>query len=156
MSYRQEIDALSRWIYQTTGLSSILLSDAPPQVARPVILWEAPNRRRGRDLGNYGFERRVTQYGTLYITHLFQLADIVESLESNIAERFDILPVFASDELGAPRIGWLKKVELEVNNAQGTDVGISIRYTVNQDRPTPVPLPPATKVVTKIERGSTV
>ncbi len=154
MGYKEELDALGRWVYQTAGLRSHRLSEAPPKVARPVILWEGPTRRKSRELGNYSFLRQVTQYGTLYVTNLDQLADLLDKLEKDIAERNDLLPMYENDQATAQRIGWLKNVELETNNAENLDMPITVRYTVQQNRLQPVEAPPAVKVETKLRQGA--
>jgi hypothetical protein len=154
MGYKEELDALGRWIYKTAGLLSHRLSEAPPKVARPVVLWEAPTRRNGRQLGNYGFIRTVGQYGVLYVKNLDQLAELLDKLEKDLAERNDLLPMYASDQAGAAQIGWLKNVQLEHNTAQSVDVPIVVRYEVVQDRLMPEEAPAAVKVVTKLEKGA--
>jgi hypothetical protein len=154
MGYKEELDALGRWVYTTAGLQSHRLSEAPPQVARPVILWEGPNRRKGQDLGNYSFLRRVSQYGTLYVKNLDQLAESVDKLEKDLAERNDLLPMYESDQVGALQIGWLKRVELDLNTTETVNIPIIIRYEVTQDRLIPEEAPAAVTVVTKLEQGA--
>jgi hypothetical protein len=150
MGYTEELDALGRWVYGTAGIQSHRLSSAPPAVARPVILWEGPNRRKGQDLGNYSHIRRVSQYGTLYVDNLDQLAEILDKLEGDLAKRNDLLPVYANDQAGALQTGWLKKVEFDLNTTQSVNIPIVVRYEVIQDRPVPEEAPPAATVVTKL------
>lgn len=154
MGYKEELDALGRWVYKTAGLQSHRLSEAPPKVARPVILWEAPSRRKGRDLGNYSFLKSIAQYGKLYVASLDQLADLLDKLEKDLAERNDLLPMYETDQLGAKRIGWLTQVELEVGNATTVDVPIILRYSVQQGRLYPDEAPPAVTVTTKLTQGA--
>lgn len=156
MGYKEELDALGRWLFKTTGLRSHRLSSAPPQVARPVVLWEGPGRQKGRDLGSYSFIRTVSQYGKLYVNNLDQLADIIDKLEKDLADRSDLLPVFENDQAGAKQIGWLKQVVIEVTTSTVVDVPITVRYEVVQGRITPEEAPAATKVVTRMNEGAVI
>jgi hypothetical protein len=154
MGYKEELDALGRWVYKTAGVQSHRLSSAPPKVARPVILWEGPNRRKGRDLGNYSFIKSISQYGTLYVDSLDQLAEILDKLEDDLAKRNNLLPMFISDQAEADAIGWLKQVELDLYTTETVNIPIVIRYDVTQGRTLPEEAPPAVKVVTKLEMGA--
>jgi hypothetical protein len=153
MGYLQEIDALGRWVYQVAGLKSHRLSAAPPQVTRPVILWEGPNRRKGQNLGRYHFIRRTNQYGKLFVNNLDQLADIMDKLEKNLADRDEWLPIYESDQANAKQIGKLRKVEIDFNSSETVDINFSIRYEVIYSRPEPAAVPAATAVTNKLKGG---
>lgn len=150
MGYLEEIDALGRWIYQTAGLPSHRLSSAPPKAARPVILWEGPNRRKGQNLGRYKYLKRVTQYGKLYVDNLDQLAELLDKLEKDLAARDEWLPMYETDQVGAPQIGKLRNVDIEVNSSESVDINFGIRYEVIYSRPEPDEAPNATKVSNKL------
>lgn len=150
MGYKQELDALGRWVFQIAGLRSHHLSAAPPQVARPVILWEAPSRSRGRNLGNYHFTKTPTQYGKLYVNNLDELADLIDLLEKNLGDRFESLPVYESDKEGAAVIGRLRNVQFDTGTSQNVDIPITVRYEALYSRPTPEEAPAATKVTNSI------
>lgn len=151
MGYSQEIDALGRWVYQTAGLQSHRLSSAPPKVARPVILWEGPNRRKGQNLGRYKYIKRVSQYGTLYVDNLDQLADILDKLEQDLAARDEWLPIYETDQANAAQIGKLRNVDIEVNSSETVNINFSIRYEVIYSRPEPAEAPHATTVTNKFK-----
>jgi len=153
MGYMQELDALGRWVFQVAGLKSHRLSAAPPQVARPVILWEAPSRTRGRNLGNYHYKKSTSQFGKLYVNNLSQLADLVDLLEADLGFKFEGLPVYESDQVGAQQVGTLRKVELDVSSSQVVDIPITIKYEVIYSRPLPLAAPGATRVETRL-RGA--
>lgn len=151
MGYAQEIDALQRWVYTAAGLTSHRLSNAPPKVARPVILWEGPNRTKGQNLGRYHYTRITSQYGKLYVNDLTQLADLIDKLEINLAEKDEWLPIYETDQPGAVQVGKLLNVRLEVGTANTVDLPITIRYEVIYNRTIPDPAPPATYVGTRID-----
>lgn len=153
MGYKEELDALGRWVYQVAGLRSHRLSAAPPKVARPVILWEGPNRRKSQNLGRYEYLRSMTQYATLYVDSLDQLSDLLDKLEKDLADRDDCLPMFESDQSDALQIGQLRKVEIELNSSQTLNINFAIRYDVVYSRTRPAEAPHATTVVTKLKGG---
>jgi len=146
VGYKEELDALGRWIFKTAGLKSHRLSEAPPQVSRPVVLWQGPNRRNGRSLGNYSYLRRISQYGTLYVSSLDQLAEVLDKLEKDLAARNDLLPMYETDQAGSKQIGWLTQVQLDLNTAETVDIPIVVRYEVVQDRIRPEEAPAAINV----------
>lgn len=146
MAYLEELDALQRWIYGTAGLTSLRLSEAPPKVARPVILWEAPGRGRDRNLGRWTYVNRVQQYGKLYVTSLDQLASYQEALLGDLEEKVGVLSVYNSQ--GAV-IAKLKNVSIEFNTTQALDVPFIIRYEATYGRTRPAAAPAATRVVNK-------
>lgn len=148
MGYKQEIDALGRWVYQVAGLASHRLSSAPPKVARPVILWETPTRTKGDNFGNYLYTRRTSQFGKLYVNTLDQLADLMDKLEKDLGDRNEYLPVYATDQAAAEQIGRLQKVQLDFNTSQNVDVPITIRYESVYSRPIPIDPGPATFIGT--------
>lgn len=149
MGYKQELDALQRWVFKTAGLQSHRLSEAPPKVARPVILWEGPNRRKGENLGRYEYTKTVSQYGTLYVSNLDQLADLLDKLETDLGNRDEWLPMFESDQAGAQQIGKLRNVRLDLNTNETVNMNFTVRYEVIYSRTRPAEAPNATKVSTK-------
>ena len=148
MGYKQELDALGRWVYQKAGLRSYRLDSSPPKVARPVILWEIPNSTRGSALGNYAFTKKRSQFGKLYVGSLNQLADLMDLLEQTLADSYEYLPIHESDEPSAPIIGRLQRVQFDVGTSETLDVPITVRYEVIQYRTQEAEAPPATVVVT--------
>ena len=154
MGYLRELDALGRWVYGAAGLTGHRLSTAPPQVARPVILWEAQNRAGTTNLGNYHYTRRNSQYGVLYVNNLDQLARLVDALEKDLGRRLNMLPVFESDKAEAKVVGRLKKVSFEIGNTNTLDVPFTISYEATYERILPEVLPPARVVYNRlIEKG---
>jgi hypothetical protein len=153
MGYLQEVDALQRWVWQTAGLKSHRLSAAPPQVARPVILWEGPNRTKGQNMGRYHYTRRTSQFGKLYVNNLDQLADLIDRLETDLANRDEWLPIYETDQAAAPQIGKLRSVQIDVSTTEVVDVPITIRYEVIYSRPEPAAAPNATYVGNKLKGG---
>lgn len=149
MGYKQEIDALGRWVFGVAGLRSHRLSAAPPQVARPVILWEAPSRVKGLNLGNYHYTKKTSQFGKLYVTHLDQLADLIDTLEKHLGDNYEALPIYESDQAAAAVVGYLRNVEFDISTAQKVDVPITVKYEAIYSRPLPEVLPAATKIFTK-------
>ncbi|MED3571960.1 hypothetical protein [Cytobacillus praedii] len=153
MGYLQELDALGRWVFSVAKLKSHRLSAAPPQVARPVILWEGPTRTKGENLGRYHFTRKTSQYGVLYVSNLDQLADLMDKLEKDLGDRDEWLPIFETDQPNAVQVGKLRKVQIEFNTTQAVNIPIIIRYEVTYSRPTPVKAPAAVSVGNKIKLG---
>lgn len=153
MGYKQELDALGRWVYQTAGLTSYRLDSSPPQLARPVILWESPNSVKGQNLGNYAYLKRRSQFGKLYVNSVDQLAEIMDKLEQRLADLHDYLIVYESDQADALPIGRMIRVQFEVGTSTTLDIPITVRYDVIQDRTRPIEPPPATTVTTASEYG---
>lgn len=151
MGYKQELDALGRWVYQTVGLRSYRLDNSPPKVSRPVILWETPNSVRGQALGNYAYTKRRTQFAKLYVNNLDQLAEIMDQLEQSLADRDDYLTVFESDQPNALPIGRMHRVQFETGTSETLDVPITVRYEVIQNRTRVADPPPAISVVTSTD-----
>lgn len=148
--YLQELDALQRFVWESAQLKSMRLIDAPPAVARPVLMWEAPHRRKGQEIDSYTYTMHVTQYGKLYTATLNQLNDFQEKMTvylengDSAAGRPPItLPLFDPQN---ERVGWLKQVQLEFDHSVDLDVGLQIKYRVTYSRVRPAPAPPATKV----------
>jgi hypothetical protein len=150
MSYIQELDAIGRWIKATASLNSMRLVEAPPKVARPIVLWEAPNRRTDRNISRYIYVKRTSQYATLYVKSLDQLGVIMDKLETNLEERVGVLPIYDSMNT---QIGLLKAVEIEFNNSENLNVPITVQYEATYSRVQPDPLPAATSVTNKITTG---
>lgn len=147
MAYLAELEALQRWAYETAGLTSYRLSEAPPKVARPVILFEPPQRSRDRNLGRYTYVNRVQQYGKLFVQSLDQLADLQDKLQHDLEEKVGLLYVYDSN--GAP-VTRLKNVEVVFNRSESLDVPFIITYEATYGRTKPTPAPAATKVANKI------
>lgn len=150
MGYKQELDALGRWVYGVAGLKNHRLSAAPPQVTRPVILWEAPNRVKGQNMGSYHYTKRTTQYGKLYVNDLDELADLLDLLEKNLGDGFEWLPVYESEAENAAVIGKLRNVQIEAGTSQNTDTPFTVRYEVIYSRPIPQQAPHATSINNRI------
>lgn len=148
MEFERELDALQRWIYAAAGLKSMRLTASPPQVARPVILWQAPHRRKARDNSRWQYVNAVTQYGKLYVSNLDQLNDLQAKLLKDLEEKVGVLEVFDQDGL---KIALLKEVSIEFTNSTTLDVPIAIRYEATYGRTRPTLPPPAKTVYTKID-----
>ena len=148
-NFEAELDALGRWIKGAANLNSIRLTQAPPAVARPVVLWEAAARGKDRNLDRYTYVNRVQQYGKLYVSSLDQLNDLENLLLADLEERVGVLPVFA----GGLAIGHLKAVEIEFSNSETLDVPFTVKYEVTYGRVMPDEAPPATYVGNKITTG---
>lgn len=151
MGYKQEIDALGRWVFGVAGLRSHRLSAAPPQVARPVILWEAPSRAKGQNFGRYNFTKNTSQFGKLYVNNLDDLADLVDQLEKHLGDHDERLPIYESEAEDAPQVGWLRRVEIDLSTSQSVDVPITIKYEVTYSRPLPAEVPAATSITSKFK-----
>lgn len=150
MTYIQEVEALQRWIYHLTSVRSFQLSDAPPKVARPVILWEIPGRSSGRRYDNFTRLKTSAQYGKLYVKSLAQYGEIISLLEKDLHNKNNELPVYSTSETSGTVIGSLIDVDFETGTAQNLDIPITIRYNAvhEQDRPD---LPgPATAVFNRV------
>jgi len=153
VAYDQELSALQRWVKATAGLNSVRLRDAAPKVARPIILWETPGRKKDRNLSRYLYVTKVTQYGRLYVNSVDQLIDLQESLLGDLEEKVGVLPVYGNE--GAV-IAYLKAVELIFPESQGInitslDVAFHITYEATYSRTKPVDPPPATFVGTRVK-----
>lgn len=146
MGYRQELDALGRWVYNVAGLMNHALSAAPPQVTRPVILWEAPNRVKGQNMGSYHYTKRTTQFGKLYVNDLDELANLIDLLEKNLGDGFEWLPVYESEQEDAAVIGKLRNVQIEPGTSQNLDTPFTVKYEAIYSRPIPEPAPHATAI----------
>lgn len=150
MAYKEEIDAIQRWIWATASLKSYRLSEAPPNVSRPAILWEPPARSRERNLGRYSFVNRVQQYGKLYVSSFDQLADLQDALTADLENKVGVLPVF--DQAGQ-QIGRLKQARLVFQHTETLDVPLYLEYEATYARTRPAVPPAATHVGTKITKG---
>ena len=151
-AYDQELVALQRWVKATAGLNSVRLRDAAPKVARPIILWETPGRKKDRNLSRYLYVNRVTQYGRLYVSSLDQLIEKQEALLNDLEEKVGVLPVYGDS---GTVVASLKAVDLVFPESQGVnisslDVPFSIKYEVTYARTKPVEPPPATYVGTRV------
>jgi hypothetical protein len=146
-NYKAELDALQAWIWKTAGVKAVTLQDAPPKLARPVILWEPPSRKRDRNLTRYSYVNAVTQYGKLYVSSLKQLDTIEEALLGDLEEKVGVLSI--TDAAGN-LLGRLKQVEIAFQNSETLDVPFTIKYEVTYGRTRPVAPPPATFVGNKI------
>jgi hypothetical protein len=158
MGYMQELDALQRWIWTTAQLPSFRLTAAPPKLARPVVVWEAPSRSQDRNLGRWQYVTKVTQYATLYAADLAQLIGCQDLLGLDLADEtlerkkyINQLPVFDQEGPTGVVIGQLREVRLHFGNAQGLDVPLRIEYEASYSRKrviAPAPTSVATKIVT--------
>ncbi|WP_138751120.1 hypothetical protein [Paenibacillus sinopodophylli] len=143
--FTYELEAITRWVKATAGLSSMLLSAAPPTVARPVILWEAPQRSRDRNISRYVFVNKVRQYGRLFAADLLKLLDYQARLQLDLEDRDGLLEVF--DRTGTV-IGKLKEVTVRFETSEALDVPFSVEYEATYSRNRPVDPPAASTVIT--------
>lgn len=140
-TYFQELDALQRWLYSVAGLTSMRLTVAPPKVARPIVLWEAPSRRRDRNINRFQYVNQVRQFGKLYAADLMQLLEYQDRLHTDLEERNGILPIYDKEGPAGVVIGHMKAADLEFTESPVLDVPFSIRYEVTYTRTRP-PAPP--------------
>lgn len=151
--YIAELVALQRWVKATVNLDSYRANTAPPQLTRPVILWEAPHRNRERSISRWAYVNRVTQYGKLYVKDLGQLTEIQESLLSDLEEKTGLLPVYgASDTV----VAWLKRCGLTFDNAENLNVPFNLQYEIAYARTRPQDPPAAAFVGNKVQGGAGV
>lgn len=144
--FEYELSSIQRWIKGAVGLNSLRLTATPPKVARPVILWEAPQRGRDRNTSRYTYVNRVRQYGRLFVHNLDQLLDYQARLQLNLEDRENILDVY--DDNGA-KIGHLKNVSLHFETDTGLDVPFRVEYEVGYARSRPAAPPPPKDVYTR-------
>jgi hypothetical protein len=144
--FEYELQAIQRWIKGAVGLNSMRLTAAPPKVARPVILWEAPQRSRARNTARYLFVNQVRQYGRLFAHNLDQLLDYQGRLQLDLEDRENVLAVY--DGTGA-EIGKLKNVSILFETDTGLDVPFRVEYEVGYARSRPAAPPPAVDVFTR-------
>lgn len=147
MAYLEELDALQRWIKGVANLNSFRLSEAPPKVARPIILWEPPFRSRDRNLTRYQYVTRVQQYGKLYVQSLEQFGQLSDLLLFDIEEKVGVLPIYSAGAVA----GRLKQVGIEFRQSEGLDVPFIITYEATYGRTKPEMPPPATYVGNRFE-----
>lgn len=146
-SYVLELESLQRWVKAVAGFNSMRLTMAPPKVARPIIIWEAPQRLRDRSISRYKYVNRVLQYGKLYVSNLDELNEVQDKLLTDLEDKTGVLPYYDSN---GNRVGWLKAVEIEFTNSEGLDVPFIIRYEATYSRTKPADPPAATYVGTKV------
>jgi hypothetical protein len=139
--YLKELETLQTWIKEATGLGSWRLAEMPPKLARPVIVFESPNRRKDRELGQYSYVMRVQQFGKLYVKSTDHLAEIQEQLFVDLENRYNVLEIEGN---------FLKAIVLDFEDIDGLDVPFSITYEATYTRIIPEAAPPATFVGTKI------
>lgn len=140
-----ELEAITRWV-KSMGLNSMLLSTAPPKVARPVILWETPQRNRLRNNSRYSFVNQVRQYGRFFAADLRQLLAYQSRLQLDLEDRENILDVY--DGTGTV-IGKLRNVSVRFENGEGLDSPFSVEYEASYQRIRPAEPGPATTVTTR-------
>lgn len=148
MEYLQEIEALQVWLKAAAGLASHRLKDAKPNLARPVVLFETPSRRKVRNLDRYRYVVPVRQYGKLFVNNLEEAASKQEALIKDLEERVNVLQVYAN-KLPVPGI-FLKAVVIEFGQAEGLDIPFTIEYEVTYSRTKPAEPPHATTVVNRV------
>lgn len=144
--FEYELLAIQRWIKGAVGLDSMRLTAAPPKVARPVILWEAPQRSRDRNTSRYKFVNRVRQYGKLFAHNLDQLLDYEARLQLDLEDQENVLAVY--DGAGA-EIGKLKNVAIFFETDTGLDIPFRVEYEIGYARSRPAAPPPPTDVYTR-------
>ncbi|MCO5387797.1 MAG: hypothetical protein NHB14_20740 [Desulfosporosinus sp.] len=145
MDYLKELEAIQTWIKAVASLNSYRLKEAKPKVARPVILWENPNRTPPRNISQYQYVVSVRQYGRLFVSSVDQAQDVQEKLIKDLAEKYGVLPITENGET----VGMIKAVDIEFTNSESLDVPFNVRYEVTYGRTRPVEPPPATTVRTR-------
>lgn len=145
--YLAELSALQRWIKETVNIDSYRLTAAPPQLARPVVLWEAPTRGKDRSINRWAYVNKVTQYGKLYVAHIDQLAAVQDTLMSDLEERVGVLPLYGGSNGGVVTI--LKRCEITFNTAENLNIPFNVVYEVTYARVRPAPAPHATSVANR-------
>lgn len=157
--YIQELDAIQRWVFATTGLATLRLKAAPSKVARPTILWEAASRGRDRHVSRWAYVNGVIQFGKIYVVSLDQLYRIQGQLQQDLEERLGRLPLFDKEGAEGVQVGWLTDVQVEFDNGGSNEAAldtlIRVRYEVTYNRPRPEPAPYATFVGTRTTGGGT-
>lgn len=143
--YDVELNALQTWIKEVADLGSWRLAEMPPKLPRPVIVFEAPSRRKIRELSQYEYVMRVQQFGKLYVKTTTRLAEVQNLLFKDLEDRFNVLEV-----VEGVNTGHLKAVVLEFEDTEILDVDFSITYEATYSRIKPTDPPPATEVFTKI------
>jgi hypothetical protein len=149
-NFLREIDALGRYVYRAATLKSMRLTEAPPTVARPVILWENPQRGRSRNLDQYTYVVRVQQFGKLFVNSFDQAAIYQDSLISYLEEKYGVLEVYENDQ-STQVVALLKAVTIEFNPSETLDIPINVTYEATYSRKRPVDPGPASFVGNKIE-----
>lgn len=154
MGYTQEIDAVQRWLYGTARLPSYRLEAAPPKLARPVVVWEAPSRQTARNLSRWQYVKKVTQFGKIYVADLAQLLKYQDLLEKDLEERVNQLPVFDTEGQAGVVVGQLRDVQLIFDHTESTlDIQLRVSYEATYSRTREI-APPPTDVYTRIVRGT--
>lgn len=148
-NYLREIDALGRFLVKAANLKSMRLTDAPPTVTRPVVLWENPHRGRSRNLNRYDYIVRVQQFGKLFVHNFNQAAEIQDKLLTYLEELVGNLEVYENDQ-SLKVVGLLKQVTIEFSNTETLDIPINVTYEATYSRTRPAEPPPATIVNTRI------
>lgn len=151
--YIAELSALQRWVKTTTGLDSLRQKEAPPRLARPVILWESPHRGRDRNLNRWAYVNKVTQFGKLFVINVDQLAIIQDKLFSDLEERTGLLPVYGAAGIV---VTLLKNCDLTFSNSDTLNIPFSITYEITYTRVKPPAVPNATFVGNKIRSADGV
>lgn len=146
--FEYELLSIQRWIKGAVGLNSMRLEASPARVARPVILWEAPQRVRAWNTSRYKFVNQVRQFGRLFAHNLDQLLDYQGRLQLDLEDRENILDVYDGS---GEKIGWLKNVTLFFETDTGLDVPFRVEYEVGYARRKPEAPPPPREVYTKMD-----
>jgi len=148
--YLAELNALQIWIKAAVNIDSYRLTTAPPQLPRPVILWEAPHRGKDRNLGRWVYVNKVTQYGKLYVTNIDQLAVVQERLLTDLEERTGLLPITSVE---GTVVTLLKRCEITFENAENLNVPFNVVYEIAYTRIRPPEAPNATFVGNRLKGG---
>lgn len=146
MNYLSELDALQRWLYGTAGIKSLRLTQSPPKLARPVVLFETPYVKRDRNLDRYLYVKRTQQYCKLFVNSLVELVDYQEKLTDDLENRVGILPMYDGDKV----IGHLKDVTITFNQSDSLDVPFTLEYETTYSRKKPEAAPRAVTVGNRI------
>lgn len=143
--FYNELESITRWVKSATGLTSLLLSTAPPKIARPVILWEAPLREPLRNNSRYAFVNRVRQFGKLFAANHKQLLTYQGQLQLALEDNENIIAYYEDGEA----VGFLKNARITFETTDTLDVPFSIEYEAGYSRKRPEDPPPPRTVTTK-------
>ncbi len=149
--YLAELSNIQRWVKATANIDSYRLTVAPPQLARPVILWEAPHRGKDRNLSRWAYVNKVTQFGKLYVATIDQLADVQDKLITDLEERTGVLPIY--DAAGLV-VSLLKRCDLTFENAENLNIPFNLVYEATYARVRPPEAPNAVFVGNRVQGGT--
>lgn len=145
--YQKELETITKWIYDTTGVKGLKLDNDRTRQGRPFILYEIPWRGRDRNITRYKYVNEVRQYAKLFVRSAMEALEIQEKLLKDIEDKDNILEI--KDSQGNT-IGLLKEVNINFPDSQGLEVNFNIQYEVTYSRPKPDEPPAADFVGNRI------